>query len=356
MYATRTCQSVIRLTLLTGQFLRLIGKNRPVLLLVAVFLLIGPITIGVRFLAVQSFQTPTTGNAHVVLLEAPNPQKLGMFLGALQSGVGIRRDLPGCASALFSATVGRSTLTISSATLDDVYLFIVPLLALLIGGNVLPHDERVYGILFSLPTRKGWLYVYQAVALFIFIVLLVGVAFLANFALISWLYQSGWAVISMLGEYHLAVCLFALVFAFLGLVLSVLFRERSAALALGLTIVVLMTAVIPPVQSVLGDVYARTHMTELVATKAEDKTPTDLFYKTVDFLSLTPSCAFTNILDDLSALYAADKEAREGCVGCQSQENKRRRIVRRYLALLTSSGVCLLLGGVAFVRKEAQTT
>lgn len=335
---------------ITGRFLGLIGGNRPVVTLVVVFLLIGPLTIGLHYLS----QVDLSGEPHRVLLEAPDPYILALVFGSVQSGAGLPRDLPAPIAAFFSADVGRWYLTISAHTLDDIYLFIVPIIMLLVGGSALPHDERIYGLFFSLPKRKTCLYLYHVLALSILISLLIGIACLLNLMMVCTLYRIDRATIGILAGYHIALGLFAFVFAFLGVALSALFRERSAALALGLVIVILLTAVIPPAQRVLSDIYVHTHRSELLAKAAAGESPTDPLFRLVDGLALTPSFAFRGTLEELAALYARGKN--DGCTGCRATAVIRARIAERRLALLIAAGVLFLTGGVAFIHKEAKFT
>ena len=69
------------------------------------------------------------------------------------------RTRRGADAVLFGDAIGRRGLTLATTSLDTVYLLIIPIVALLVGSNLLPYDQRVYGSVFSLPVRRSSLYV-----------------------------------------------------------------------------------------------------------------------------------------------------------------------------------------------------
>ena len=332
------------------KFIRVHTAKRSILALGGALLLIGPAVICLN----RFTEGETVADPPIVLLAPANTQTLSLIFGSLLSGSGLQQEYPAQLRPFFSTAVGRGYLSVSLQTLDDIYTLIVPLIMLFLGGITFPHDESIYGLLFSLPVRKLYLYgCYLLGSLTVCTGLVLGV-YLLNLTTSVILNGADGSLTAVISVFHLSLWLYALVFTFLGATLSLLFRSRTTALTLGLIVIVLVTAVVPLGKRILSHVYVTLYREELLLKAASGEKPSDPLFKFLEGLSLTPTLAFRGILEDLPSLYRAAGSPDAPCPACRPGLDVCSRIWQRELGLLAAIGVLGLAGGALFLHKEAR--
>lgn len=324
-------------------------RGRVLVLLMFVFLLLGPAMVIVRQSAGSIDRDPP-----LYLFYAPAVLPLAQYHGFLFMG-GFPMMVPPALAAFYnSGNSGNIGSGLGLNGLDEVYRVLVALLMLLLGANVLPQNAAVYTSMFTAPVRKTTLYLLHAVVLLLVCLVLFGLAFLANAAAVRFVGGAGPQDLRLLFNFHILVALYGGVFASLGLAAAALFRQRALALLVGLAAVVLVITIIPNVQSALELSYRETHDFELRLAGLTGVYPSDPLYRAIHALTLAPSVAYTYSMFYMR--YDVMYPNSGLCPYCKPGETRWVLVNRARLSLAATSLGLLALGAVAFSRKEATST
>ena len=321
-------------------------RGRVLVLLLLVFLLLGPAMVVVRQSTGSIDRDPP-----LYLFYAPAVLPLAQYHAFLFMG-GFPMMVPPALAAFYHSGHISSGLGLNG--LDEVYRVLVALLMLLLGANVLPQNAAVYTSMFTAPVRKTTLYLLHAVVLLLVCFVLFGLAFLANTAAVRFVGGATTQDLRLLFNFHVLVALYGGVFASLGMAAAALFRQRALALLIGMAAVVLVIAVIPNVQSALELSYRETHDFELRLAGLTGVYPSDPLYRAIHALTLAPSVAYTYSMFYMR--YDVMYPDSGLCPYCKPGETRWVLVNRARLSLAATSLGLLALGAVAFSRKEATST
>jgi len=331
---------------LVWSLLRILFRGRVLGILAVIFLLLGPSIVVVRHIAGSIDQDPPLYLRYAP--EVPALAQYGHLLGAKSYPMLM---LPAVAAFFHDGElVAGSSLGLNG--LDEVYRVLVPLLMLLIGANVLPQARALFGTLFSLPARRGTLFLIHAAALAVVCILLFGVAFGLNVAAVSLTkgYDSG--ILGLLVNTHILLLLYGGVFAYMGLAFAALFRRRGVALLAGMAAIVLVISILPSFRSAVYHAYYSAHEFEIRLAKLGGYLPNDPWYRTTQALTLAPGTAYTHSMFFMA--YDAKYPGSRHCPDCQPWETPWTIVARMRIALAATSFGLMALGAVAFARKEAE--
>ncbi len=279
--------------------------------------------------------------------EVPALAQYEPFLGTKQFPMLVPPD----ASAFFHSgeLVAGSSLGLNG--LDEIYRVLLPLLMLLIGANVLPQTRVLYGTLFTLPVRRSTLFLLHAAALATICALLLGLAFALSAAAAVLTKGYDPEILSLLFNIHVLLLLYGGVFAFLGLALAAISRQRGVALLLGVTVVVVIITILPNLRNTMYFTYISEHETEFQLATLQGRLPDDPLYQVTRAMTLSPGTAYTRSM----SMMAYDVKFPESafCPDCNPWETRWGYLNRARIALAAMSFGLMALGAVAFSRREA---
>lgn len=233
---------------------KLVFGSRLVVWLLATVVLVNAGVVIVRsFIEAES----VAGNMAVsslALLEEPTLGLLVRENQAIDLAVSSRlRD--GIAGVLFGNT-GDVLSSASLSSLDGLYTFVVPILAVLIGFILMPANEMEFSLIRGLPVSRVRYFFSLALLLGLSLFGLFAVLFVSDLILFGVLF--GWesVPIAKLLHFNIFGALWGLAFGCLGLFLGAL-RHRASALLIGLVFIVLLIGVIPHLQQYSYEMYVR---------------------------------------------------------------------------------------------------
>lgn len=321
-------------------------KGRVLVVFMTVFVLLGPTLVVIRHVTNAIDAAPP-----FYLMDAPAVPALAEYHPFLHPGgwdVGV---VPAPLAAFYATSETSAATGAGLNGLDEIYRILVALLMLLVGANVLPQHEAVYASLFTVPMSKTAQYLLHALALGALCVGLFGLAFLANAATVCAIHGVDHTSLQLLLQFHVFVALYGSLFAFLGLLVSALFRSRRAALLAGMLVVLVIVSVVPHVQNALYFSYRYNHATELRRARLTGIYPGDAMFRLVQVLSLSPSVAYTR--STFHMIYAARYGDSGRCASCWG-ETRLEFVDRARIALGAMSMMLIVLGGIAFSRKDVK--
>jgi ABC-type transport system involved in multi-copper enzyme maturation permease subunit len=318
-----------------------------------VVLVIGATAIGP---AIVSFHGSVGGQEpanRLIVFESPDPNRLAPVHHLLSPTSTSSQANPPILNAFFSSGAdGRTGQALGTRTLDDVYRFLLPLVMILIGSNLLPQRRRIYASLFSLPGGRGAQYLLHVLAMVCLVVLVMVLIFMANLITVFGWYgaSSTIEVLPLLIEYHLAFLLYAFGFAAVGFLSAVLFTNRSTGIIAAIAVFVLLVAVVPQVYLAASQTYVRNHADQIQAAGTTEVLLQDPLFVALRSLSRLPGDAVSQVL-----MYLPDLHRPEGdvsCATCMSRAEK--RVVGReaYLSMGVFAAILLAVAAAVFLRKE----
>ena len=315
-------------------------------------LILGSIAIGP---AVISFQATSGGQdtpSRLILFEQPSPARIAPVHHLLESEWSTATTSPGLSSFFPSETEGRNGQTLSTRTLYDIYRFVIPLVMILVGANLLPHERRVYASLFSLPGGRLVQYLLHLTSLICLVTLILVLIFVANLVAVSGWYGLTTAVesVALLVNYQLTLLLYAFIFAALGFMAAVLFRKRPTGIIAAIVLLVLLVAVAPQAYLAASQNYVRNHTDEVHAAGTSDVLLKDPLFVAIQCLSYLPGSAVSRALAYLPEIGGPLED--EGCVTCTSKAEKHLAVRRSCMSMGWFSVGIVALGGIVFLRKE----
>ncbi len=326
--------------------LRILGRGRVLVLLALVFVLLGPAIVVVRHLTGSITQDPP-----LYLRYAPDVTVLAehsQFLDWKQFPMLVPPEV----SAFFHVGELITGSSLSLNGLNEIYRVLVALLMMLIGANVLPQTRELYGTLFTLPARKGTLFLLHAGTLAVVCILLFGVAFVLNAAAVILTKGYDPDIFGLVFNIHVLLLLYGGFFASLGLAFAALFRRRGVALLAGVVAIILVISILPNFRNAMYFSYITEHAHEMRLAKRGGYLPDDPVYRTIRALTLTPGTSYTRSM----ALMGYDVRFPESpfCPDpeCSPGETRWQYLNRVRIALVAMSLGLMALGAAAFSRKE----
>jgi len=319
-----------------------IWKDRRAVFLLFALLLVGPAVIGIRTLA------HVEDMSHVGVLQTPAVDSLSKFHLLLLPG-SRQRNVPGAAHPYLSDTVSRDSLLLHFSTLDDVYLLLLPFLALLLGANVWPHRAAMFLTLLTLPMSRSVHFLIRVFALGTSTVGAMALVFGVNLGTTLLLQHPTVDEIRLIAEFHLIALLYALVFGFVSVSLAGSLPRTSTALGVGLVLLAVLAGVGITGLRYAQASYVQSHRTAL--EKAEDlgsQLERDLAVRAITYLAMTPSIAYNEAVSVLPEIH----RSAGGCQGCATVSMYRRHASRSYQGLLLSSLAAIMLGWFGFLRRK----
>jgi hypothetical protein len=326
-----------------------IWRSRSILLLIVGILVLGPLVIGIHASSHADQQA-----LPLLLFARPDVAGLAPVHHQLSPKAITLRTSSDMSPFFASAQEeGRRGQALDTKTLDDIYRFLVPFVMVLVGANILPHQERVYGALFSLPGGKGLQFLLHCTAL-LSLVLLVSLSMLLVNALAltaAFGVSATRASFLLLFEYHVVLLLYALCFANLGFLGAITFRSRTTSIIATIVLVVLLVGAMPQFFLAASQTYVRSQAERIRSAGTMDVLLEDPVFMGIRFLGDLPGSAFANALEYLPELHRTVIEG--GCTTCPTFTDKRALRNRAYVSMAIFGTALLVLGGAAFVRKEA---
>jgi hypothetical protein len=317
-----------------------------------VLLVLGSIALGP---AVISFQATSDGQdalSRLILFEPPLPARIAPVHHLLEPWGSTSTSTSGLSAFFPIETEGRSGQTLSTRTLYDIYRFVIPLVMILVGANLLPHERRVYASLFSLPGGRLVQYLLHLTSLICLVTSILVLIFVANLAAVSCWHGLTTAAesVPLLVNYHLTLLLYAFIYTALGFVAAILFRKRSTGIIAAIVLFVLLIAVAPQAYLAANQNYVRNHSDEVQAAGTYEVLLDDPLFVAIRSLTYLPGDAVSRALAYLPEIRNTDDD--ETHASSMSTAEKRLAVRQACASMGWFSLGTVVLGGIVFLRKE----
>lgn len=305
-----------------------------------VFLFLGLCALGPLVISLHAIDRSDAASAQLLVFAPPEVTNLAPIHYMLSPGMNVDRTDPHLEALFASGADARRGQALKTQTLDDIYRFLLPLLMVLVGANVLPHHRRIYLSLGSLPGGRALMFLFHAIALLCLVAFMVFTLFLCN--VVALLLAHGTTAIAgsiaLLAEYHSALLLYSIGFAAMGFLLSSVIRNRSTSMVAAITIAVLLVAVIPQFYLTASQTYFRSQSARVEQSGTYEDVFKDPMMVAISLLARSPGYALAQALEFLPTLHTPVSE--EGCIGCTTTQQQRAAANR---AQLSMGGFALLM-------------
>ena len=225
-------------------------------------------------------------------------------------------------------------------------MFVLPVIGLVLGTSFVPQRHALRLLLHGLPARRIAVFASMALATMIAWSLVAALA-IGGYVLAASFRQNAGAWAVLVSGYGLVVFLHGGLFASLGLALAAFCRRRATALVVGLSLLILLGAVLPSLRSSWVDHYQLTHDNAYIMEMLRGDRSPDATYRALGLLSRIPTNALLHASSQ--AFGAADAIAfnRAPCPTCGPTGESDRLLV------VVGTSVFLLLGGaLAYAHRE----
>jgi ABC-type transport system involved in multi-copper enzyme maturation permease subunit len=304
-----------------------------------VFLVLGLCTLGPLVISLHAINRSGAERAQLLVFAPPKIENIAPVHHMLSPGYHVDRTSIHMEALFASSANARRGQALKTETLDDIYRFLLPLLMVLVGANVLPHDRKIYLSLGALPGGRALMFLFHVLALLCLIVLMVLALFLCNVIVLLLAHGTTTIASSMalLAEYHIALLLYSTGFAAMGFLLSSVIRNRSTSMIAAITIAILLVAVIPQFYLTASQTYFRSQSARIQQSGYEAVLK-DPMMVAISLLARSPGYALAQALEFLPTLHTPVSEG--GCIGCTTTQQQRSAANR---ARLSMGGFALLM-------------
>ena len=281
------------------------------------------------------------------LTEDPSLERVASWGGAFLSMTPIPRGaVPG--QVLFS-NEGATGDDLSTSSLAGVMLYALPFASLLIGVAMSPPRGGESLTVLAAPIRRTVLYLAHVAALLCYVAAVMAISWGLCGLLLLVAGPSGQSVQHQLNGAFACSSLYAAIFASVGLWFGVWFRRRSAAILVGLALVIVLTGVFPNLGGLLTGSYFDANPELVQPTRDTGDWPDDPAFLAILAIRHTPANALQRILHEIADPTPTRLDST--CL-CRVAWSSAGIINEELIALGAALVVGILAGTMIFMRRE----